>query len=529
MATDMDGNVRAFGFSSEKSGYGAGFLFKNESIWPRIFSVLIIVISLLIGLALVIFPGRGGIGFGFGAVALVFLFAFLVSGEDYGSLPYVCFVLAVLYVVSVILWPRYGSLPFNFLPVRNPRRALFILALGFSFCAVLLSSDARKQALGLVNEAPAAFRVLAVYLLWRVFSLFGAVDFSSSLLSLTIELVGVFSAVFIWSICLRDASLFSRLVRILVAVTVIGCLLVVVEGVKARNLYLDFLSIDPGESAYFSFLFDRVRDGVYRSQGAFEHPLLLTEYIVFILPISIALIFNERRVFYKFIWLISVLLLLVASYFVRSRSAFLFVGIVLVIGVFFVMLRILINSRSLAKWFVPLALAIPFAVLVFVLAPYVVDVVSGGTFMERLSTATRLLMIERGLPVILDNPIFGIGPGAAAHALGIYNSQGLPICDNYYLQIAMESGLPALLFFISFWFLVLPKALKFVLFGRPQENLVLAFGVLVGVVGILVFKLIMAETQNFDFLFLGVIGLLVLQRDSLDVDPRASRIGVKNA
>lgn len=193
------------------------------------------------------------------------------------------------------------------------------------------------------------------------------------------------------------------------------------------------------------------------------------------------------------------------------------------------MLRILINSRSLAKWFVPLALAIPFAVLVFVLAPYVVDVVSGGTFMERLSTATRLLMIERGLPVILDNPIFGIGPGAAAHALGIYNSQGLPICDNYYLQIAMESGLPALLFFISFWFLVLPKALKFVLFGRPQENLVLAFGVLVGVVGILVFKLIMAETQNFDFLFLGVIGLLVLQRDSLDVDPRASRIGVKNA
>lgn len=529
MATDMNLSKGAGLLSFDMAVAAGGGLVKKENKWSNVVSLIAIVLAVVVGLAIGIFPGRGAIAFGFGIVALVFLFAFLISGKDYIFLPYICFVFAVLYVVSVVIWPRYGSLPFDFLPVRNPRRALFILVLVFSFCAVLLSSDARKRVITLVGADPAAFKVLTIYLLWRVLSLIGAEDFAASLFSLTIELAGVFSAVFIWSICLGDAKRFSNLLKVLVATTLFGCLLVIVEGVKAKNLYLIFLSIDPGESAYFSFLFDRVRDGVYRSQGAFEHPLLLTEYLVFVLPISIALYFKDRRIVYKLVWLLSILSILVAAYFVRSRSAFLFIGIVLIIGILFFMVRVLINGKSLAKWFLPIALIIPFSGLFYFLAPYVMNVISGASFMERLSTATRFLMIERGIPIIADNPVFGIGPGAAARALGIYSSQGLPICDNYYLQIAMESGIPALLLFVSFWLLVLPRAIKFILYYPSQENVVLAFGVLTGVVGVLVFKLIMAETQNFDFLFMGFIGLLVLQRDSINVSVSDSFVGVRSA
>lgn len=473
--------------------------------------LLLLGASLLIALAISFTTLRFASALGLAICAPLYFFVFSLSTNKEKNIEKFIYFIGLIYLVSVLLWPRYGSLPFNFLPIRNPRRALFIILGVLTVVSFLISKKIRANFKLILKQEVFAFSMLALFVVWRFISIFNSNRFEFSILFLLAELMGGVAGVLIWSAVMNDREKLKSVINVIVITAYLSAILVIIEGLIGKNLYLSILNLNPSESDYIKFLFNRIRDGVYRAQGAFEHPLILTEFIIFIVPLFFYKILTSNGFFKKLLWINGLLLQFGAVYFAHSRSAFLFLAIVSFIGICFICARVLLKENSLKKWVLPIFLILIILVAVALLLPYATQMVLGNSSMERLSTSTRLLMLERGLPIIWDNLFIGIGPGNAGLSLGIFSTEGLPICDNIYLQFAIESGLPGLAFFVCFFCIVIYKSIHWALNAPASNDQKVFSALLIGVLGILLFKFVMAEQQNFEFLFLAVISMLIIR------------------
>jgi len=88
----------------------------------------------------------------------------------------------------------------------------------------------------------------------------------------------------------------------------------------------------------------------------------------------------------------------------------------------------------------------------------------------------RLFMYKNEIPLILDHPLLGTGPGTFIYAFTQYRPLGLNLLWNYahndYLQIASEVGLLGLTFFLIFVIISLAKGFNYIrntLTSRPND------------------------------------------------------------
>jgi O-antigen ligase len=92
----------------------------------------------------------------------------------------------------------------------------------------------------------------------------------------------------------------------------------------------------------------------------------------------------------------------------------------------------------------------PAAVIFFVLAPVPLVHRVTSIFNPRdISNYDRLCMLEAGLTMVRESPVFGIGPDVVRHRYALYRPPSaprynVPHLHNSLLQIAAERGLPAL-------------------------------------------------------------------------------------
>ena len=114
------------------------------------------------------------------------------------------------------------------------------------------------------------------------------------------------------------------------------------------------------------------------------------------------------------------------------------------------------NRASLAPALVGLCASIGFAVLIPLILfwPRLHNIVLGGG-MEAYSDQARLDELSMAWPPIFSNPITGHGIGLGAFIIG-YAPNGFPTIDSYVLSLAVETGVPSLLFFsgmivLSIW------------------------------------------------------------------------------
>lgn len=214
----------------------------------------------------------------------------------------------------------------------------------------------------------------------------------------------------------------------------------------------------------------------YRVSGPFKTYGILASYLVSTLPFlgAVALhIYRRDRTSFQWI-LASVMTLLYAVllYWTRSRGAFL----ALLVGTFLILF-------FLKRWKILIAIMILCVGSVFVLPRGMIIHLDG--YGKEQSLVERYYLWERAISVILAKPLTGTGINTYAETHEKYDrTKNWRVrryyAHNGYLQMAAETGLPALLFFLVFLWQHLGSGLRSVYRARGSPEVVLFMGLIFG-------------------------------------------------
>jgi len=218
--------------------------------------------------------------------------------------------------------------------------------------------------------------------------------------------------------------------------------LLLVRGDRAVRTIVDGLILIGGLAAAYGLaqLFFGFGGLQLRIRGPFSHYMTFAGILLIVDLLLVAqLICDPKK---RTVWR-GLLFLLISAAVVASLTRSAWLALV-------VALAVLLAIRS-ARW---LWLYIPAIVLAILLAPSALkERIVSIADLEDISNYDRVCMVEAGLHMLAERPIFGLGPGMVRELYPLYRHptaprESLPHLHNSFLQIAAESGLPALLFYL---------------------------------------------------------------------------------
>lgn len=229
---------------------------------------------------------------------------------------------------------------------------------------------------------------------------------------------------------------------------VIVCGLTLIEKVSEQNLFANFSGASDADENFLSqALTSKMRGGEYRAQGTFYNPLSLAHYLVTLLPL---LIFVKHPGILFGRWRLLFIAVVFASIWATGSRAAALLGI---LTIFFwsggFVLKLVKSKHGLNKFFGSAGAA---GLLIGLLAAASIsaNTISGGNGSdeESASTLARYSQVTLGLKSIAENPALGIGVGLSQTVAGISVNESRVSIDNYYLSLAIETGIPVLVIFL---------------------------------------------------------------------------------
>jgi O-antigen ligase len=255
---------------------------------------------------------------------------------------------------------------------------------------------------------------------------------TGSFRDLAIHLSGL-GFLFVMVNSIRDLEDFNKVVTILV----FSATLVALYGLYQ---YVVGVEMDP------AWVDTENNQGVTtRIYSVFGNPNILAEYLLMTIPMSVGLFWHSKKLSKKVIFLGSTLIMMLALVLTLSRGAW--VGIAMAALIFI----ILVDKRILLS-IIPLSLG-----AVYLLPQTILNrIVSIGNLQDS-SNAYRIEMWGITADIIRDNWMVGVGFGhlpfkqtfeTYIRTLPTYHAH------NTYLQIAAEIGIPGLIAFLFFIFIL---------------------------------------------------------------------------
>jgi len=257
-----------------------------------------------------------------------------------------------------------------------------------------------------------------------------------------------------------------------------------------ERLYMWFLSAGTGFALHGIYQFaanvpmpaswvDMAEKGVRtRSFSIIGSPNILGSIMTLFIPMALALFFKENKIFKKAMYGSSTALMCLCLVFTQSRGAW--IGFAVAIIVFF-----LIYDK---KYILPVVFA---GLLIFLLVPQVYDrityMLSKEYIMSSLSGG-RLIRWQNGWELFKANKWLGLGIGRFGGAVAMNNKDLFPstyYMDNYYLKLAVEGGLFALISFFLLMFSVLKWSLGALRNQVDKRYKMMITGMLSGVTGVM--------------------------------------------
>lgn len=246
--------------------------------------------------------------------------------------------------------------------------------------------------------------------------------------------------------------------------------------VSAYGIYQNYFGVLSSKWHDIS-VFSEIRGRVV---STFDNPNVLGEFLVLIFPITLALMGNAKKANERFFLFVSALLSCGCLVFTWSRGAWL--ACVITTALF-----LCVSSKY---FFAAGILSVPI-VGMFAFLQSDSAIIRRITSFGDSSTSYRVNIWKGVLQMLEDIGFFGIGIGEEAFrkVYPIYSLAGIeaaPHAHNLYLQIAVEMGVFALIFFFIFIFVFTQFSFSFSKNAMSRSNRLLSMGIFCGAAALLI-------------------------------------------
>lgn len=225
-----------------------------------------------------------------------------------------------------------------------------------------------------------------------------------------------------------------------------------------------------------------VRTRVY---SILTSPNIMGSLMTLAAPVTVAFAFTAKNIKKKIIFGFLALMMISSLVFTFSRGAW--IGFAAAVGVY-----VLLKDK---RMIIP---AVIFAVIVVLAVPSVGNRIAymlSPEYIESSLKGGRLVRWITGLEILKTSPLIGIGlgefGGAVAMNHGLERLVGIDVVktfymDNYYLKIAVESGIIGFLSFVILMYSVFISSVRTIIITKDKIVKELEIGILSGLSGVII-------------------------------------------
>ena len=350
--------------------------------------------------------------------------------------------LLALSIFSYIVWPFYLKMGSSQGGGLTPTKLLFVVWLGTALLVFLRTPRRFSTAFRCFRSNRLPLCLIVIFVFVRGMSCFVAPDQASSFREyFRTDLTLCFPMFVIALFTVRSWASVELCMRTILFAAIVVALFGIIEWVaKANPLTTALQSSDVDGLATIAM--DKTRDGIYRAQSTFFHPLSFGQFLILATSLSFYFLTSRSSGTQRITLRATQILFAVAAFCTNTRSS---IGVMLLVHLVVILAnsryfiaRISARQQRLAAGVVLFAIgltAIAGAVALIVI--YAI----GRSATEQASSSVRWDMLQAGLPVVLDHLWLGFGEGFGSASLGFQGANDAFTVDNMPLLLAIDSGI----------------------------------------------------------------------------------------
>ncbi|TFW16410.1 O-antigen ligase family protein [Duganella callida] len=420
-------------------------------------------------------------------------------------------------LLASMLWPSYVVFSTSGLPGIEPKRMLSLLLLGYWLYKMFTAPVLAQRFMRRWRAGGLPLALLVGFLLWRLASALASEQPVYSFIQYGWSVFNFHLVFFVALSSLRDRRDVAAVMKLLVGGAVLVALLGGVERVVGHNLFSKLVSAD--NEVVAAALADKLRDGGNRVQATFEHPMVMAEFLMMIVPMAVFLLFDSTRQRNKVAGAVALAAIMAGVLLSGTRSAILTSGAVLGLTL---VLYFLENLRGrggfTARGLLSLIGLIGIITVALAAVPVVTELVQGRNAYERGSSTARVIQYQMGLPKLEKQPVLGYGAGMGNFQVGFKASKGRVSVDSYYLTMALDSGVPGLLLFVGVLLGFIGMGLRLSFVETAPGPRLMARVLAVSLIGTLATRAVLSIEFNLFYMALVCALLLVLKAQRREQD-----------
>jgi len=345
------------------------------------------------------------------------------------------FYIAIVYISiiypRVIFVPFFGAFDFSLYTQGSALVFLFSIMVFFS------NSKIRRAWSIAISRNKSLFILYILIIFWYFIADILGSRSGDSMTNTFHTFLYKYSYLFTASIFFIDSDCRRRAIKAIVISTVIVGLIGMIETIQ-KNTIIAMLNIPIYSSANLAASLSSatggLRDGQFRAQSVFVHPIIFSQFMAAMIPISLYCFKNSKSQALKLLCLAVTPIAVIDIVASGSRSP---LGVLIVCVIFYVIAPMLYKKSTLIMAII--------ATLFFggLLNTYSADIqtlIKGKSATQVGSTQARVLMYQLGMKALSKSPITGFGEGMSLSKAGLTTSEGKRTIDSYYLSAAVDTG-----------------------------------------------------------------------------------------